>query len=207
MVRDVSNRDRNGRIGVRAGAGEGEQIVFYDVPEGAAIEFRRAIAESARAVVRVEGPSGSAQTFPLQETAPSHYEAHIFAQQPGMYRVLFPGAKGEEPETAFYRDLVESTPKLVNKALMTQISEITGGTVDPDVSRLLDPEGSFFFEPYALWPVLLLLALILDFMELAIRKGAFSFPVHFPWTGGATGRARDRVFRFAEASVRRPRSR
>ncbi|MGE0404764.1 MAG: VWA domain-containing protein [Candidatus Korobacteraceae bacterium] len=173
IVRDVSSRDRHGRIGVRAGSTDGEEIVFYDLLDGTSVEFRRALRQPGGAIVRVEGPSGAVQSFPLVETAPDHYEARILSRQQGMYRVLFPGAKGEEPQTAFYRDLEETKPKLVNHELLKQIAEVTGGSVDADRSQLLSSEGSYYFEPYALWPYFLILALGLNFVELAIRKGVF----------------------------------
>jgi uncharacterized membrane protein len=175
MVRDVSSRDAKGRIAVTAGSSDGEELVTYDVPENLRPEFDRTARAAGKSVLRVEGPGGLRESFPLEETAPNHYEARTLLREKGMYRLLLPGTDAAQTEIGFYRDSEETKPKLVNESLLREVSEVTGGTVNPDFRQLLGPEGSLFLEPYALWPYLLGLALVLNFLELAIRKELFTF--------------------------------
>jgi hypothetical protein len=45
--------------------------------------------------------------------------------------------------------------------------------VEPTLAQLLDEKGSYVRERRALWPYWLVLALLINFLEVAIRKGHF----------------------------------
>jgi hypothetical protein len=61
----------------------------------------------------------------------------------------------------------------VNLPLLSEMSRVTGGRLDPSMDQLLSDKGSLMKEYRPLWPYLLLLALALNFVEVALRKGFF----------------------------------
>jgi len=50
---------------------------------------------------------------------------------------------------------------------------VTGGRMHPSMDQLLSDRGSLVRERKALWPYWLILALVLNFLEVALRKGFF----------------------------------
>jgi len=173
MVRDVSHRDRTVRAGVRPGTGEDEAIVYYDVLGGADNPTAAALSLSSPPHILVAVPGEVPRTFPLEETAPGHYEARIPADQRGLYRIVSGSSELVLPETGFYRESEEMKPQAVNTGLLSEISRITGGQMRPSINQLLNEKGSFVRERRALWPYWLMLALVINFLEVALRKGFF----------------------------------
>ena len=180
MVRDVSRRDPAVRVGLRAaaaggGARDGEEIVYYDAVAGGGFQYGRCVSEfQSAAGILCPRRTGSSQEAPLQETSPGHYEARISTQQQGLYRIASADAALQLPATGFYREIEEMKPREVNVALLTQISNLTGGRVFPTTAQLLDDNGSLVRERRPLWPYWLILALLLNFVEVAWRKGHFA---------------------------------
>jgi Ca-activated chloride channel family protein len=173
MVRDVSHRDRTVRAGVRPGTREGEVVVSYDLlanpdnPEGDTLN------SAGPPHILVEVTGGTSRSIPLQQTAPGHYEASIPADQKGLYRIVSGSSELVLPEAGFYRESEETKPQAVNTALLGEISRITGGRMRPSIDQLLNDKGSLVRERRALWPYWLVLALALNFLEVALRKGFF----------------------------------
>jgi Ca-activated chloride channel family protein len=173
MVRDVSHRDRTVRAGVRPGTREGEAVVYYDVLGNEDNPTAAALAVSGPPHILVEVPGEASRTLPLEETAPGHYEAHIPAGQGGLYRIVSGSSELVLPEAGFYRESEEMKPQAVNTALLGEISRVTGGRMHPSIDQLLNDRGSLVRERRALWPYWLVLALALNFLEVALRKGFF----------------------------------
>jgi Ca-activated chloride channel family protein len=172
MVRDVSHRDRSVRAGVRAGSREGEAIVSYDVlGEAGNAAMPQTTLASPHIIVDV--PGQPARTIPLAETAPGHYEARIPADTRGLYRIVAGSSELALPEAGFYREAEETKPQAVNTALLGELSRITGGRVRPSLDQLLDEKGASVRERTALWSYWVMLALFLNFLEVALRKGFF----------------------------------
>ncbi len=179
MVRDVSRRDPAVRVGLRAaaagGAGrDGDEIVYYDAVQGADSNMGAAFQSSNPPQVIVTAPDGSSQKAPLQATSPGHYEARISTQQQGLYRIASADPALQLPSTGFYREIEEMKPREVNVDLLSRISNLTGGRVFPTTAQLLDDNGSLVRERRPLWPYWLILALLLNFIEVALRKGHFA---------------------------------
>ena len=173
MVRDVSHRDRTVRAGVRRGTREGEVVVYYDLlanpdnPEG------DTLSSAGPPHILVEVTGGTSRSIPLQQTAPGHYEASIPADQKGLYRIVSGSSELVLPEAGFYRESEETKPQAVNTALLSEITRITGGRMHPSIDQVLNDKGSLVRERRALWPYWLILALALNFLEVALRKGFF----------------------------------
>jgi Ca-activated chloride channel homolog len=194
MVRDVSHRDRRVRSGVRRTTHDDESVVYYDVLDDSTVRAGRAPATAVPPQVLVTKPDGSTQEFPLQETAPDHYEARVPTDQRGLYRVVSADSRWTLPEAGFYRESEEMKPQEVNVPLLAEISRVTGGRMEPTLNDLLDDRGSWVRERRPLWPFLLVLALLLNFAELAVRKG------HFQWLASWFRRVRPRLARADHAT-------
>ncbi len=111
--------------------------------------------------------------LPLEETAPGHYEARIPADQGGLYHIVSGNSELVLPEAGFYRESEETKPQAVNTALLGEISRVTGGRMHPSLDQLLNDKGAMVRERQPLWPYWLILALFLNFVEVALRKGFF----------------------------------
>lgn len=173
MIRDMSRRDAVVRTGVRFGEDGAETTVTYDINEGpdkTAASVLKAIEPLA---VTVTAPDRTTHQVMLHETAPDHYEASIAADQSGLYRVAANGPATLLPPIGFVRAPEELKSQAVNVALLSEIARVTGGTVNPTAAQLLDERGSEGLESEALWPYLLVLAILLNLIELAWRKGHF----------------------------------
>ena len=73
----------------------------------------------------------------------------------------------------FYRESDETKARAINVTLLGEISRMTGGRVRPSRDQLLSGGNDSVNERLALWPCLLVLALLLDLIEVAFRKGFF----------------------------------
>jgi Ca-activated chloride channel family protein len=173
MVRDVSHRDRTIRAGVRPGNQEGEAVVFYDVLDDANNPGGEALDKSGSPHIVVESKGSAPRNIPLEQTAPGHYEARIPADQTGLYHIVSGNSELILPDAGFYSESQEAKPQAVNATLLSEISRVTGGAMHPSMDQLLNARGAIVRERQPLWPYWLVLALLLNFVELALRKGFF----------------------------------
>lgn len=173
MVRDVSHRDRTVRAGVRPGAREGEAVVYYDVLPNGDNSADSSLKSVAAPHIVVDMPGESPRSIPLEQTAPNHFEARIPDDQGGLYRIVSGSSELVLPEAGFYHEADETKPQAVNTALLSEISRVTGGRMRPSIDQLLTDKGSLVRERKPLWPYLLILALLLNLLEVALRKGFF----------------------------------
>jgi len=173
MVRDVSHRDRTIRAGVRPGIEEGEAVVYYDVLADSENPAAESLDSAGPPHIVVETQGGAPRTILLEQTAPGHYEARIPADQGGLYHIVSGNSELVLPEAGFYRESEETKPQPVNTALLGEISRVTGGRMHPSIDQLLNDRGAMVRERQPLWPYGLILALFLNFVEVALRKGFF----------------------------------
>jgi len=171
MVRSVVRQDQAIRAGARMDEQDGEAVVAYDVKADAAGPAVSALSNLESSPLVLETPDGATSELHLAETAPGHYEARIPAAQRGLYRVASSDPQLSLPEVGFYHDVDELKPQPVNLALLGEISRVTGGRVNPSIDQLLDDRGSLVEERASLWPYLVILALALNFVEVAFRRG------------------------------------
>lgn len=179
MVRDVSHRDRTVRAGVRPGTRPGEAIVYYDVPVDTGDPAGAALQNAAAPRILVEAPGQAPRAIALELTAPGHYQARISDDQAGLYRIVSGSSEMALPEAALYRESDETKPQAVNTALLAEISRVTGGRMHPSIEQLLTDKGSLVRQRTPLWPYWLVLALLLNFLEVALRKGFFQRVLSF----------------------------
>ncbi len=173
MVRDMSRHDAVVRTGVRFSEDGTQTTVTYDVTEGPDKSAATLLKSLGPLSVTVTAPDNSTRRVALHETAPDHYEAAVDANQSGLYRVAAEGPSSLLPAVGFMRAPEELKSKSVNVALLEEIAGASGGTVNPTVAQLLDRNGSQGLQSEELWPFLLVLALLVNFFEVAWRKGHF----------------------------------
>jgi hypothetical protein len=123
--------------------------------------------------VVVQAPGQTPEMLPLEETVPGHYEVRVSASQPGLYRVASGASSAELPEVGFYRESEETKAQAVNVTLLGEISRLTGGRMRPSMDQVLSGGNGVVSERRPLWPYLLSIALLLNFLEVALRKGFF----------------------------------
>jgi Ca-activated chloride channel family protein len=173
MVRDVSHRDRTIRAGVRPGNQEGEAVVFYDVLANADNPGGETLDKAGPPHILVESQGAAPRNIPLEQTAPGHYEARIPADQTGLYHIISGNSELILPDAGFYNESQETKPQAVNTTLLGEISRVTAGAMHPSIDQLLNDRGAIVRERQPLWPYWLVLALLLNFVEVALRKGFF----------------------------------
>lgn len=173
MVRDVAHRDRTVRAGVHPGNQEGEEVVYYDVLGANDNQDAEDLSLPGPPSIVVEVPGEPSRALRLEETMPGHYEARIPGNQRGLYRIVSGNSELVLPEAGFYREAEEMKPQAVNLALLSEISRVTGGRMRPTLEQLLSDKGAILNERQPLWAYWLVLALILNLLEVAIRKGFF----------------------------------
>ena len=156
---------------MRAGNRSGEEIAFYEVTGDANPQIAAAFAAGAHPQLQVAAPDGSMNRLALNETSPGHFEARFATDQPGLYRVTAENSALQLPALGFFRESDETKPRPINLDLLTEISRVTGGRVFPTMAQLLDDKDTFVREDRPLWPYLLALALLLNLLEVAWRKG------------------------------------
>ena len=100
------------------------------------------------------------------------YEARFPAERRhGLFRIRPAEASRAFPETAFYRENSELSRYGSDSELLRSIAAATGGRANPEPGSLFDAGGRTVGRWMNLWPLLLALAILLNLVELAARKG------------------------------------
>jgi hypothetical protein len=69
-----------------------------------------------------------------------------------------------------YRQESELSDYGSNEALLKSIAQSTGGRFNPSAGQLFDSGGKYIDSTMRLWPGLLAIAVLLNLIELAMRK-------------------------------------
>ncbi len=119
----------------------------------------------------VIGPGDFKKVLDLTRLAPDSYRgrAHIGALE-GLFRVRPLNESRAFPEVGLYRQESELSDFGSNTALLKSIAQSTGGRFNPSVGRLFDSGGKYIDATLRLWPGLLALAVVLNLIELVLRK-------------------------------------
>lgn len=120
----------------------------------------------------VFGPDGFERPVPVAKFAEGLYRGKVaIGQRQGLFRIRPLADSRVFPEVGFYREEQEQRDYGSNGYLLREVSSFTGGRFEPPVSRVFDSEGRTFPTTIRFWPGLLLLALLLNLVELVLRKG------------------------------------
>jgi len=124
--------------------------------------------------VFVFGPNNLRAPMKVSKVAAGHYRGRIdIGQTQGLFRIRPLEDSRAFPELGFYRQEDEMKEYGNNEALLRQIAAATGGRFRPSVSQIFDPGNRSIRSVMQLWPGLLVLAVLLNLIELIMRK----------WTG------------------------
>ncbi len=119
----------------------------------------------------VFGPNGFHQPMKVSKLAAGSYRAKIFVgANQGLFRIRPLKDSRAFPEVGFYREESEMSDYGCNEFLLKQIAASTGGRFNPDVRNVFDSGGRAIASSMQLWPGLLALAIVLNLIELLLRK-------------------------------------
>jgi hypothetical protein len=117
------------------------------------------------------GPNNFQQPVKLQRVAAGLYRARVFVgDQTGLFRVRPAEVTRYFPETGFYRQEAELTDYGSNDALLKQIAQFSGGRFEPNAGDIFRGGGKQIETSLQIWPWLLALAIVLNLIELFLRK-------------------------------------
>ena len=121
--------------------------------------------------VYVMGPDGFQAPLKVSKVAAGHYRGHLnIGQQQGLFRVRPVADSLAFPEVGFYRQEDELMGYGNNEPLLRQIAASTGGHFNPAPKEIFNAGGRSIRSVMDLWPALLALALVLNLLELVLRK-------------------------------------
>ena len=120
----------------------------------------------------VLGPEAFRKAVPLKRVAASTYEGRVQVEGlRGLFRIRPADAVARFPEVGYYREEEELSQYGSNPDLLRQIAESTGGHFNPTPRQVFDAGGRSITASMDLWPGFLALAILVNLIELAGRKG------------------------------------
>jgi hypothetical protein len=117
------------------------------------------------------GPDGFRQTIKVMKTSAGNYHGEtIVGQRQGLFRIRPLNESRAFPEVGIYRQEAELTDYGSNQFLLKSIAASTGGRFNPPIAAVFDNGGRSIDSTMELWPGLLGLAVLLNLVELVMRK-------------------------------------
>jgi Ca-activated chloride channel homolog len=117
------------------------------------------------------GPNGFQAPLKVDKVAAGHYRGKLaIGQNEGLFRVRPVADSRAFPEVGFYRQEDEMTEFGNNVELLRQIAAATGGRYNPSTRQIFDAGGRSIPSTMEAWPGLLALAILLNIVELVLRK-------------------------------------
>jgi uncharacterized membrane protein len=119
----------------------------------------------------VIGPGDFRKPLDLVRTSPGTWRGRLrIGTLEGLFRVRSVNESRTFPEVGLYRQESELSDFGSNEALLKSIAESTGGRFNPSPKQLFDNGGRYIDSTLRLWPGLLAIALLLNLIELCMRK-------------------------------------
>jgi uncharacterized membrane protein/uncharacterized protein YegL len=153
----------------------GEATVEYDTINGA-LEVTYRLARNVpdpKAVpeIFVLGPDSFRQPVDVRKAGDGLYKGRVnIGARQGLFRIRPLEDSRLFPETGYYRQEVELSDYGNNEQLLRQMAGFTGGRYNPAPRQVFDPQGRSVPATTRLWPGLLGLAVVLNLLELVVRK-------------------------------------
>lgn len=117
------------------------------------------------------GPDGFQRTVTPERAGDGFYRARVpIGVRQGLFRVRPLEESRAFPEVGIYLPEPELSAYGNNAQLLSQIAQYTGGLVNPEPRDIFSAGGRTVPASLRLWPGLIALALLLNFLELAWRK-------------------------------------
>jgi Ca-activated chloride channel family protein len=126
--------------------------------------------------IYVFGPNGFQRPVKASKLASGSFRVQLgIGRRQGLFRVRPLVESRAFPEIGLYRQEDEMTDYGSNDFVLRQISASTGGRFNPNPKDVFDPGGRSIPSVMELWPGLLALAVLLNLIELVMRKGKSLF--------------------------------
>lgn len=117
------------------------------------------------------GPGGFQKPVAITKMADGAYRGRIaIGSRQGLFRIRPLVETRAFPEVGLYRQEQELTDFGSNEFLLKQVAAYTGGRFDPAPKQVFDPGNRAIASTMRLWPALLALAILLNILELILRK-------------------------------------
>ena len=117
------------------------------------------------------GPNGFQTPLRVSKLATGHYRARIgIGQSQGLFRVRPLNESRAFPEVGLYLQEDEMSEYGCNEQLLRQVAAGSGGRYHPPLRNAFDAGGRAIATTMQLWPGLLAMAVILNLIELFMRK-------------------------------------
>ncbi len=154
-------------------AGLGDSSVAFDSASGnLTVEYRPAEPATEAPAIFVFGPGGYQRPVQLTRSADGSFAGRVpVGSRQGLFRVRPLAESRAFPELGYYREEQELRDHDSNPVLLRQAAAYTGGRFNPQPAQVFDPAGRSLPSVLQLWPGLLALAIALNLLELALRKG------------------------------------
>jgi Ca-activated chloride channel homolog len=153
----------------------GQARVEYDGANGdLVVDYR--LSPDARAPqtipgIYVFGPGGYQRPVPVTKVAEGAYRGRVaVGQRQGLFRVRPLAESQVFPEVGLYRPEEELSDYGSNQFLLGKLSEYTGGRFNPRPADVFDAGGRSVPSTLRLWPGLLAAAILLNLVEVFMRK-------------------------------------
>jgi len=154
---------------------ESEAVARYDAAnEELVVEYHLASQATEPATppeLFVIGPGDFRRPLDVSRVSPGTYRGRVrIGSLEGLFRVRPLVDSRAFPEVGLYRQESELSDYGSNDILLKSIAQSTGGRFNPSVRQLFDNSGLSIDSTMRLWPGLLALALLLNLIELCLRK-------------------------------------
>ncbi len=153
----------------------GEASASFDsANEELVVDYRlsRYVEEPAKVPdIFVSGPNGFMQPVPIAKLAQGAYRGRLhIGKRQGLFRVRPLEESRAFPEVGVLRQEKEMSEYGSNPGLLENLARFTGGRFNPDPRQVFDPAGRAKPASLRLWPALLVLAVLCNLGEIALRK-------------------------------------
>jgi uncharacterized membrane protein/uncharacterized protein YegL len=122
------------------------------------------------------GPASFQKPVALTKLADGSFQGRVaIGQRQGLFRVRPLEESRAFPEVGFYRPEQELQDYGSNEFVLKEVAAFTGGRFNPNPRNVFDAAGRSIPSSMRLWPGLLALAILLNLVELLLRKARAGF--------------------------------
>jgi hypothetical protein len=164
ILRDLLPHAQAGEANASFDAATGDLVVTYRL--GRNLEAPKSIP-----AIFVLGPANFRQPVEVTKAGEGLYRGRVrIGAAQGLFRIRPVEDSRIFPEVGYYRQEVELADYGANETLLRQIAGFTGGRYSPDPRQTFANPGRTVPTTTRLWPGLLGLAVLLNLLELVLRK-------------------------------------
>ena len=164
LSRDLLPHSQAGEAVVEFDSANGDLVVDYRL--GRDVEEPATLPE-----IFVFGPNGFQKPIAVKKIAAGTFRGRLrIGAREGLFRVRPLVDSRAFPEAGLYRPESELADHGSNPTLLRQVAEFTGGRFQPDPKAVFDAGRRSIASTMQLWPGLIGLAILLNLIELVMRK-------------------------------------